>query len=41
MQPRGRLVENLLCDTDSRTLVDLHLRCITYPHAVNTGRLRL
>jgi len=34
------LVEDLLCDTDSRTLVDLHLRRITYPHAVNTGRLR-
>lgn len=34
------LVEDLLCDTDSRTLVDLHLRHITYPRAVRAGRLR-
>jgi hypothetical protein len=34
------LVEDLLCDTDSRTLVDLHLRRTTYPHAVRTGRLQ-
>jgi DNA-binding HxlR family transcriptional regulator len=35
------LVEDLLCDTDSRTLVDLHLRHCTYPQAVRAGRLRL
>ena len=35
------LVEDLLCETDSRTLVDLHLRRITYAHAVRVGRLRL
>lgn len=34
------LLEDLLCDTDSRSLVDLHLRRITYPQAVRTGRLR-
>lgn len=34
------LVEDLLCDTDSRTLVDLHLRRITYPRAISAGRLR-
>ena len=34
------LVEDLLCDTDSRTLVDLHLHRITYPQAVRAGRLR-
>lgn len=34
------LVEDLLCDTDSRTLVDLHLRRITYPAAVRACRLR-
>jgi DNA-binding HxlR family transcriptional regulator len=34
------LVEDLLCDTDSRTLVDLHERQITYPQAVRAGRLR-
>lgn len=34
------LLEDLLCDTDSRTLVDLHLRRITYPEAVRGGRLR-
>lgn len=34
-------VEDLLCDTDSRTLVDLHLRRITYSQAVRAGRLRL
>jgi DNA-binding HxlR family transcriptional regulator len=35
------LVEDLLCETDSRTLVDLHLRRITYPQAVYAGRLQL
>jgi DNA-binding HxlR family transcriptional regulator len=35
------LTEDLLCDTDSQTLVDLHLRRLTYPHAVRAGRLRL
>jgi DNA-binding HxlR family transcriptional regulator len=35
------LVEDLLCDTDARTLVDLHLRRTTYPRAVRAGRLRL
>ena len=35
------LVEDLLCDTDSRTLVDLNLRRTTYPQAVRAGRLRL
>lgn len=34
------LVEDLLCVTDSRTLVDLHLRRITYPQAIRTCRLR-
>jgi DNA-binding HxlR family transcriptional regulator len=34
------LLEDLLCDTDSRTLVDLHLRRITYPQAVRAGRVR-
>lgn len=34
------LVEDLLCETDSQTLVDLHLRRVTYPQAVRTGRLR-
>ncbi len=34
------LVEDLLCDTDSRTLIDLHLRRITYSQAVRAGRLR-
>jgi len=35
------LVEDLLCETDSRTLVDLHLRRTAYRQAVDTGRLRL
>ena len=35
------LVDDLLCDTDSQTLVDLHLRRTTYPQAVRAGRLRL
>lgn len=35
------LVEDLLCETDSRTLVDLHLRRITYPQAVRADRLRI
>lgn len=34
------LVEDLVCDTDSGTLVDLHLRRISYPQAVRAGRLR-
>jgi DNA-binding HxlR family transcriptional regulator len=34
------LVEDLLCDTDSQTLVDLHLRRISYPQAVRAARLR-
>lgn len=34
------LVEDLLCDTDSSTLVDLHLHRLTYPRAVRAGRLR-
>ncbi len=34
------LVEDLLCETDSQTLVDLHLRRVTYPQAVRAGRLR-
>ena len=34
------LIEDLRCDTDSRTLVDLHLRRITYPQAVRNGRMR-
>jgi DNA-binding HxlR family transcriptional regulator len=35
------LVEDLLCATDSQTLVDLHLRRIAYAQAVRAGRLRL
>ncbi len=35
------LVEDLLCDTDSSTLVDLHLRRLTYAQAVRAGRLRI
>jgi DNA-binding HxlR family transcriptional regulator len=35
------LVEDLLCQTDSRTLVDLHLRRTTYARAIRAGRLRL
>jgi DNA-binding HxlR family transcriptional regulator len=35
------LVEDLLCETDSRTLVDLHLRRTTYRQAVHAGLLRL
>jgi DNA-binding HxlR family transcriptional regulator len=34
-------LEDLLCETDSHTLVDLHLRRITYPAALRSGRLRL
>jgi hypothetical protein len=34
------LVEDLLCDTDSQTLVDLHLRRTTYPQAVRAARMR-
>ena len=35
------LVEDLLCESDCSTLVDLHLRRLTYPQAVRAGRLRL
>lgn len=35
------LIEDLLCQTDSQTLVDLHLRRTTYPLALRAGRLRL
>lgn len=35
------LLEDLWCDTDSRTLVDLHLRRLTHAQAVRSGRLRL
>lgn len=35
------LVEDLLCATDSRTLVDLHLRRLTYPQAIRSDRLHL
>lgn len=37
----GGLVEDLVCETDARTLVDLHLRRLSYPLAVRAGRLRL
>lgn len=37
----GGLVEDLLCEIDSRTLVDLHLRRTTYRRAVDAGLLRL
>jgi DNA-binding HxlR family transcriptional regulator len=33
--------EDLLCQTDSRSLVDLHLRRISYPQAIRAGRLRV
>jgi DNA-binding HxlR family transcriptional regulator len=36
-----QLVEDLLCETDAGTLVDLHLRRATYHEAIRTGRLRL
>jgi hypothetical protein len=34
-------VEDLVCETDSRCLVDLHLRRTTYPNAIRAGRLTL
>lgn len=34
-------VEDLVCHTDSQTLVDLHLRRMTYSAALRSGRLRL
>lgn len=34
-------VEDLVCETDSRCLVDLHLKRTTYPNAVRAGRLTL
>jgi len=34
-------LEDLLCQTDSHTLVDLHLRQITYGAALRSGRLTL
>lgn len=34
-------VEDLVCQTDSRTLVDLHLRRTTYEAALRSGRVRL
>lgn len=34
------LAEDLLCEIDSGTLVDLHLRRITYPQAISARRLR-
>jgi DNA-binding HxlR family transcriptional regulator len=34
-------VEDLVCHTDGRTLVDLHLRRTTYTAALRAGRLRL
>lgn len=33
--------EDLVCQTDCRSLVDLHLRRITYPQAIRAGRLRV
>jgi len=35
------LTEDLVCSTDSQTLVDLHLRRTSYPQALRAGRLRL
>lgn len=35
------LVEDLLCVTDSQTLVELHLRRTTFPQAIHAERLRL
>lgn len=34
-------VEDLVCRTDAKTLVDLHLRRITYADALRSGRLAL
>lgn len=37
----GGYVENLVCRTDARTLVDLHLRRSTYAAALRSGHLSL
>lgn len=34
-------VEDLVCETDSRTLIELHLRRTSFPAAVGSGRLTL
>jgi hypothetical protein len=33
--------EDLVCRTDAATLVDLHLKQLTYQRAIRTGRLEL
>jgi hypothetical protein len=33
--------EDLVCRTDSATLVDLHLKRLSYPAALRTGRVEL
>jgi DNA-binding HxlR family transcriptional regulator len=33
--------EDLVCRTDAKTLVDLHLTQLTYPRAIRTGRVEL
>jgi len=33
--------EDLVCHTDSMTLIDLHLKRLTYPAAIRTNRLQL